>query len=67
MRGAVPGPAVADRRTANGAGVSGAAAAVAALTPGMPAEVYLRTGERSPLNYMVKPLGDYFSRSLREE
>lgn len=38
-----------------------------ALTPGMPVEVHLRTGERSPLSYLVKPLTDYFSRSLREE
>ena len=38
-----------------------------ALTPGMPAEVHLRTGERTPLSYAVKPLSDYFSRSLREE
>ena len=43
------------------------AASVPALTPGMPAEVHLRTGERSPLSYAVKPLADYFSRSLREE
>ena len=38
-----------------------------ALTPGMPVEVHVRTGERSPLSYLVKPLTDYFSRSLREE
>ena len=38
-----------------------------ALTPGMPVEVHLRTGERSPLSYLAKPLTDYFSRSLREE
>ena len=38
-----------------------------ALAPGMPVEVYLRTGERSPLSYLVKPLTDYFARSLREE
>ena len=38
-----------------------------ALTPGMPAEVHIRTGERSPLSYLAKPLTDYFSRSLREE
>ena len=45
----------------------GLAAPAPALTPGMPAEVHLRTGERSPLSYAVKPLADYFSRSLREE
>ena len=38
-----------------------------ALAPGMPAEVHVRTGERSPLSYLAKPLTDYFSRSLREE
>lgn len=38
-----------------------------ALAPGMPVEAYLRTGERSPLSYLVKPLIDYFERSLREE
>ena len=38
-----------------------------ALAPGMPVEVHLRTGERSPLSYLVKPLTDYFARSLRED
>ena len=38
-----------------------------ALTPGMPVEVHIRTGARSPLSYLAKPLTDYFSRSLREE
>lgn len=38
-----------------------------ALAPGMPAEVHIRTGERSPLSYLAKPLTDFFSRSLREE
>ena len=38
-----------------------------ALTPGMPVEVHIRTGERSPLSYLAKPLMEYFSRSLREE
>ena len=38
-----------------------------ALAPGMPAEVHIRTGERSPLSYFAKPLTDFFSRSLREE
>ena len=45
----------------------GTAAAPLALAPGMPVEAYLRTGERSPLSYLVKPLTDYFKRSLREE
>ena len=38
-----------------------------ALSPGMPVEVHIRTGERTPLSYLVKPLTDYFERSLREE
>ena len=37
------------------------------LTPGMPVEVHVRTGDRSPLSYLAKPLTDYFSRSLRED
>ena len=38
-----------------------------ALAPGMPVEVHIRTGERSPLSYLAKPFTDYFSRSMREE
>ena len=38
-----------------------------ALTPGMPVEVHIRTGVRSPLSYLAKPLTDYFARALREE
>ena len=38
-----------------------------ALLPGMPVEVHIRTGERTPLSYLVKPLTDYFGQSLREE
>ena len=37
------------------------------LTPGMPVEVHVRTGERSPLSYLVKPLTGFFGRSMREE
>lgn len=37
------------------------------LLPGMPVEVYIRTSERTPFNYMVKPISDYFNRALREE
>ena len=56
--------------TAGTGGVPGTALAHArdlALAPGMPVEVLLRTGERSPLSYLAKPLTDYFTRSLREE
>lgn len=37
------------------------------LLPGMPVEVYIRTGERSPLGYLVKPFADYFNRAFRED
>ncbi|PCD76294.1 HlyD family type I secretion periplasmic adaptor subunit [Pseudothioclava arenosa] len=36
------------------------------LVPGMPAEVYIRTAERSPLSYLLKPFTDYFNRAFRE-
>ncbi len=36
------------------------------LVPGMPAEVFIQTGERSPLAYLLKPLTDYFVRAFRE-
>lgn len=38
-----------------------------ALVPGMPVEVYIKTDERSPLAYLLKPLADYFTRAFREE
>jgi HlyD family secretion protein len=37
------------------------------LLPGMPAEVYIRTGDRSPLAYLTKPFTDYFTRAFRED
>lgn len=36
------------------------------LLPGMPAEVHIRTGERSPMSYLVEPLSAYFRRAFRE-
>lgn len=36
------------------------------LIPGMPVEAYIATDERSPMAYLVKPLGDYFARAFRE-
>lgn len=36
------------------------------LIPGMPAEVHLRTGDRTVMSYLLKPLADQFSRSMRE-
>lgn len=37
------------------------------LLPGMPAEVMIKTGERSFLNYFLRPFLDAFARSFREE
>ncbi|MFZ5672892.1 MAG: HlyD family type I secretion periplasmic adaptor subunit [Pseudomonadota bacterium] len=38
-----------------------------ALTPGMPAEVFFPTQERTILSYLVKPLSDQMERAFREE
>ncbi|WP_374382345.1 HlyD family type I secretion periplasmic adaptor subunit [Dongia sp.] len=37
------------------------------LVPGMPAEVYVQTGERSVLSYFMKPLTDQLARTFRED
>ncbi len=34
--------------------------------PGMPVEVYIGTGARTPLSYLLKPLTDYMTRSFRD-
>lgn len=36
------------------------------LLPGMPVEAFIRTEDRSPLVYLVKPFLDYFNRAFRE-
>ena len=36
------------------------------LIPGMPVESFIRTDDRSPVTYLVKPLTDYFTRAFRE-
>ena len=36
------------------------------LVPGMPAEVYVQTYARTPLQYLVKPLRDQIARTFRE-
>ena len=36
------------------------------LVPGMPVEAYIRTTDRSPMAYLVKPLTDYFVKAFRE-
>ena len=37
------------------------------LVAGMPVEVYIQTGERTPFNYLFRPVTDYFNTALREE
>jgi HlyD family secretion protein len=37
------------------------------LVAGMPVEVFIQTGERTPFNYLVKPITDYFNRAMREK
>ena len=37
------------------------------LEPGMPVEAHIRTSDRSPLDYLMKPLTDHFARALREQ
>jgi HlyD family secretion protein len=36
------------------------------LVPGMPAEVYIRTQDRTPLEYLLKPLQEQLARTFRE-
>jgi HlyD family secretion protein len=37
------------------------------LTPGMPVEAFIQTGQRTMLSYLVKPLHDQFMRAFREK
>ncbi len=36
------------------------------LIPGMPVEAFIRTEDRTPLAYLVKPFADYFAKAFRE-
>ena len=36
------------------------------LIPGMPVEAFVRTADRTPIAYLVKPLTDYFTKAFRE-
>lgn len=36
------------------------------LVPGMPAEVYIQTGDRTVLSYLFRPISDQMSRALRD-
>ncbi|MBV1895566.1 MAG: HlyD family type I secretion periplasmic adaptor subunit [Rhodobacteraceae bacterium] len=35
------------------------------LIPGMPVETFIRTDDRSPMSFLVKPLADYFNKAFR--
>ncbi|MEM8973190.1 MAG: hypothetical protein AAGD43_14115, partial [Pseudomonadota bacterium] len=37
------------------------------LIPGMPAEVFIKTGEHTPLRYLMDPLIQSFNLAFREE
>jgi HlyD family secretion protein len=36
-------------------------------TPGMPADVFINTGERTFFNYIMRPVWDSLSRAFREQ
>lgn len=36
------------------------------LIPGMPVEAFIRTADRTPIAYLVKPFTDYFTKAFRE-
>ncbi|WP_296418046.1 HlyD family type I secretion periplasmic adaptor subunit [Pseudooctadecabacter sp.] len=38
----------------------------ATLIPGMPVEAFIRTADRTPMNYLVRPLTDYIARTFRD-
>jgi HlyD family secretion protein len=37
------------------------------LIPGMPAEAFVQTGDRTVLSYLMKPLHDQLMRTFREK
>jgi len=37
------------------------------LIPSMPVEAFVRTADRSPMDYLLKPLADYFAKAFREQ
>lgn len=37
------------------------------ILPGMPVEAFIKTDDRTPLNYLIKPLANYFNRAFRED
>lgn len=38
----------------------------ATLIPGMPVQAFIRTNDRTPLAYLIKPLSDYFAKAFRD-
>ena len=38
-----------------------------ALVSGMPVEVFVKTGDRKVISYLVKPLTDQITRAFREQ
>jgi membrane fusion protein, type I secretion system len=36
------------------------------LVPGMPVEAFVKTGDRTVISYLVKPLSDQIDRAFRE-
>ena len=36
------------------------------LLPGMPVEAFIKTGQHSPISYLLKPVTDYFDMAMRE-
>lgn len=36
------------------------------LIPGMPVEAFIRTADRTPMNYLTRPLMDYIARTFRD-
>ena len=36
------------------------------LIPGMPVEAFVRTADRTPMGFLLKPLADYFAKAFRE-
>ncbi len=36
------------------------------ILPGMPVEAFIKTEDRTPLSYLIKPLATYFNRAFRE-
>ncbi|WP_428547646.1 HlyD family type I secretion periplasmic adaptor subunit [Profundibacter sp.] len=38
----------------------------ATLIPGMPVQAFIRTNDRTPMAYLIKPFADYFAKAFRE-